>query len=475
MKRIRLLAILCLTITSTVKAQEKELDCDFNFREALFYLKGDENFKKDSLKSIEFLKPCLKIGDAKAQLLMARLYTAKKDEKNYKKAFKLLKKSAKQGNAIAAGDLGVLYKYGRGCNLNFNKARRWFKKAAELGNDKASYSLGYLFLKGFGNIDQDYSKAVKWFKKSKHPMAKYWLGVCYYYGYGIQQDIIKANELLGTNFESITNNNENTINTDNIINEVSEQADFNSENTVNSEGILENTLFGKWSGSLLKYDWSGKHIEHKHLLNIEFKYDSIQETPIYSIIIEGQELTGNLNKTENYIYFEDVLVKLPHTSFNERIPNELVYEFLSTDLNMKNLGEATFLIGNIDSYISDFNESGAPLKLVLRKKETFANSNEELSDDVLQALAEQEENFIKLYPNPFESDLVISYTLEAPSFVEVKITDINGTKNSVVEKGKEQKAGKHSYFFNGNNLEKGIYIVTVITNNQKKTRIIVKK
>jgi hypothetical protein len=112
---------------------------------------------------------------------------------------------------------------------------------------------------------------------------------------------------------------------------------------------------------------------------------------------------------------------------------------------------------------------------VLRKKETFANSNEELSDDVLQALAEQEENFIKLYPNPFQSDLVISYTLETPSFVEVKITDINGTKNSIVEKGKEQKAGKHSYFFNGNNLEKGIYIVTVITNNQKKTRIIVKK
>jgi hypothetical protein len=141
-------------------------------------------------------------------------------------------------------------------------------------------------------------------------------------------------------------------------------------------------------------------------LNIEFKYDSIQENPVYSIIIEGQELTGTLNKTESFIYFEDVLVKLPHTAFNERIPNQLVYEFLSTDLTVRNLGEATFLIGNIDSYISDFNESGAPLKLVLKKKETFANNNEELSDDVLQALAEQEESFIKLYPNPFESDLV---------------------------------------------------------------------
>lgn len=473
MKKIKLLFILSFIVIKTY-SQEK-LDCDFNFREALFYLKGDENFKKDSLKSIEFLKPCLKIRDAKAQLLMARLYTAKKDEKNYKKAFKLLKKSAKQGNAIAAGDLGVLYKYGRGCNLNFNKARRWFKKADKLGNDKASYSLGYLNLKGFGNIDQDYSKAVKWFKKSKHPMAKYWLGVCYYYGYGIQQDILKANELLGTNFESIVNNNTNTTNIDNTINDVSKQVELVLENTVNLEGILDSNIFGKWSGSLLKYDWSGKHIEQKQSLNIEFKYDSLLEAPIYSILVKGQELTGTLNKTENYIYFENVLVKLPHTSFNERIPNELVYEFLSTDLTVKNLGEVTYLIGNIDSYISDFNESGPPLKLVLKKKETFANNNEELSEDVLQALAEQEENFIKLYPNPFESDLVISYTLENPSFVKVKITDINGTKNSVVEKGKEQKAGKHSYFFNGNNLEKGVYMVTVITNNQKKTRIIVKK
>jgi hypothetical protein len=140
-------------------------------------------------------------------------------------------------------------------------------------------------------------------------MAKYWLGVCYYFGYGVQQNIQKENELLGTNFERIASNNGNTTNIDNTINDVSRQVNLGSENTVNSETVLENNIFGEWSGSLLKYDWSGKHIEQKHLLNIEFKYDSIQETPIYSIIIEDQKLTGTLNRTENFIYFEDVLVK----------------------------------------------------------------------------------------------------------------------------------------------------------------------
>jgi len=472
MKKITLFIILCFIIFET--HSQEQLDCDFNFKEALSYIQLSKDFKKDSLKVINLLKPCLKVRDAKSQLLMGRLYAVKGDEKSYKKAFKLFKKSAKQGNAPTAGDLGLMYKYGRGCKLNFNKARKWFKKGAKLGNDKAAYSLGYIYLKGFGDINQNYSKAVKWFKKSRHPMAKYWLGTCYYYGYGVNQNIEKANELLGTNLESVIANNSNT-NTNESTGGVSEQLEINIENDVDSEDISENGLFGKWSGSLLKYDWSGKHIEQKHPLNIEFKYDSINETSVYLINIGEQVLTGNLNKIDNAIYFENTQIKLPHVSFNEKIPNELNYEFLSSELNIKSLEGIPFLVGSIDSYIYNFNESGAPLKFVLKKKETFANSEEEISDAVLQALAEQEENFIRLYPNPFQSDLVISYTLETPSFVEIKITNISGATNSIIEKGKQQRAGKHRYFFNGKNLEKGVYVVTVIANNQRKTRIIIKK
>lgn len=475
MRKIILLFILCFTTVATAEAQEK-LDCDINFREALFYLKGDKNFKRDSLKSIEFLKPCLKIGDAKAQLLMGRLYAAKKDEKSYRKAFKLFKKSAKQGNAIAAGDLGVLYKYGHGCNLNLNKARKWFRKGAELENHKATYSLGYLYLKGLGNIEQDYSKAVKWFKKSDYPMANYWLGVCYYYGYGVQKNSIKANELLGTNFVNVASNNENTHHTEeDTASVVAGQLETNSEDSSVLEDITEEELFGKWSGFLLKFDWSGNHIEQKYPLRIEFTYDSINEVPRYIVHIEDQKLAGNLIKIDNVVYYKNLHIKLPHTSFNKKIPNEIAYQLLSSDVLMKKLDAENYLIGAVESHIEAWSESGAPIKFVLKKKETFANSNEELTDDVLKALSEQKDSFIKLYPNPFESDLVISYTLDTPSYVQVKVSTINGLKNSIVEKGKEQKAGKHRYFFDGTHLEKGLYVVSVTTNTMRKTRLIVKK
>jgi hypothetical protein len=47
MKKIRLLILLCSFI-SIAQAQE-QLDCDFNLREAIFYLQGDENFKRDTV------------------------------------------------------------------------------------------------------------------------------------------------------------------------------------------------------------------------------------------------------------------------------------------------------------------------------------------------------------------------------------------------------------------------------------------
>jgi TPR repeat protein len=168
MKKINTLFFVCFfAILATIKTNaqdQKPLNCEANFSKAIFYIKRANNIEVDSLKAVSLLQPCLAIGDDKAQLLMGNLHEAKMNEQGYKKAFKLYKKSAKQGNATAAQKLGVLYKYGRGCNLNFNKARKWFKKSAKLGNDKAKYSLGYLYLKGFGNIPQNYFKAVKWFQ-----------------------------------------------------------------------------------------------------------------------------------------------------------------------------------------------------------------------------------------------------------------------------------------------------------------------
>lgn len=474
MKKIRFLFLWFAVVAMAQAQEETPLNCDYHINEALFYLKGNENFKRDTIKSINHLKPCVSQGNARAKILLSRIYASQKEEKNHKKAFKILKELAKENHALAATDLGILYKYGIGCRLNFNKARKWFKKGAQLGNDKAAYSLGYLYLKGFGSIDQDYKKAVKWFKKSNYPMANYWLGVCYYYGYGLPQNRHKANELLGTNFETTTATPSQT--TTEASAEVSEQLANNSATTANETKISDQGLIGEWSGKLLKFDWSGKHIEQKHDFSLLIQYDSIQESAVYSLgLLEQETPLETLTRFDNELYFDALSLELPHSSFKEEIPKKLTHQFLSAAIQLKNIGGLTFLTGTIESYVNDWNEAGAPLKMVLKKKETFSNSTEELSDEILMALSAQEDHFIQLYPNPIERDLIISYTLDTESYVEVKITDINAIKNTVVEKGTRQSAGKHRYYFNGANLERGIYVVTVFVNHEKKTRIIVKK
>lgn len=474
MKSKKCWLLLSLILTTSFYAQD-ELDCNYNFKVALSKLYLSQDFKKDSLEITQLLNPCVLKDDDKAQLLLGKFYTNLGDTKSFEKAFELLNKSAKNGNSMAMAELGSLYKYGKGCDLNFNKARNWFKKGAELNDDKASYSLGYLYLKGFGNIDQNYTKAIKWFEKSQHPMAKYWLGVCYYYGYGVEKNVSKANELLGTNFENPHQNSNNS-------NETIDSNNFESTNPIDvienqntGLDVSESNLLGKWKGNILKYDWSGKHVEQRNSVIVEFKNDSITQLPIYVITVSDQIIKGNLNLYNNVIFFEENKLKFPHNSFNEKIPNELNYDFLSADLSLKVLNERTFLIGNIDSYIPEFNEPGAPLKFVLSKIETFSNTSEEISDKILEAISMQEVSFIKLYPNPFIDDLIISYTLEKPSFVEVKITNVNGTENTIIRKGENQKKGKHNYFFGGSNLNKGAYIVSVFVDNTRKTRIIIKK
>ena len=113
--------------------------------------------------------------------------------------------------------------------------------------------------------------------------------------------------------------------------------------------------------------------------------------------------------------------------------------------------------------------------MVLQKTATFNNTDEELSNDALIALSEQKDNFIKLYPNPFKEDLIISYSLAEQATVKVQLSDLHGNIKTVVENNKIQEKGDYRYFLNGSHLKKGAYVISVFVNNERKTRVIIKK
>ena len=102
--------------------------------------------------------------------------------------------AAKQGEAYAQYNLGVMYEYGEGVPENDTEAVRWYRKAADQGLSSAQYNLGVMLDLGNGVPEND-TEAVKWFRKAAdqgHAKAQSNLGVMYATGEGVPENNIRA-------------------------------------------------------------------------------------------------------------------------------------------------------------------------------------------------------------------------------------------------------------------------------------------
>ena len=68
-------------------------------------------------------------------------------------------------------------------------------KSAKSGYAMAQVRLGTFYREGVALVDQDYKKALTWYyeaAKQNYAHGEYYVGYCYYYGYGVKKDYKKA-------------------------------------------------------------------------------------------------------------------------------------------------------------------------------------------------------------------------------------------------------------------------------------------
>ncbi len=82
---------------------------------------------------------------------------------DYATALREWRPLAKQGDAAAQNNLGVMYKMGLGVPQDYAEAVRWWRKAAEQGHANAQYNLGLMYKNGLG-VPQDEAQGYMWFK-----------------------------------------------------------------------------------------------------------------------------------------------------------------------------------------------------------------------------------------------------------------------------------------------------------------------
>lgn len=186
----------------------------------------------DSLKS--YVSKAPKTNDPLDQYFAAEYYLEQRTPSDTTKAIDLLTKAASQNEPFSANELGNIFSEdSTNCHYNVEKAVEYYKLGVKNGSDRAMINLANLYMDGRG-VNTDYEEAFQlrsdailgllalaeagdaaaqqrlgtylidgrgcpknltegfnWVKKSAdqdYPNALYSLGVCYQFGYGVEED-----------------------------------------------------------------------------------------------------------------------------------------------------------------------------------------------------------------------------------------------------------------------------------------------
>ena len=183
---------------------EEDIPADFEIDEGIYM---PEPTEPDTYTAEDFMKnPRTNWWTEEYKHARFFLYGNKENKPDFEKAFKLMLSEAENGNGFAMHDIAKMYLSGLGCEADETAANDWFLKAYNSfiteesiakRKDYLQYRIGKLYCFGYG-VEQDYLKAAEWYEKSvayNNPFASYSLGSLYYRGQGVDKDTEKAYKL----------------------------------------------------------------------------------------------------------------------------------------------------------------------------------------------------------------------------------------------------------------------------------------
>lgn len=489
-------------------------DCAEAVKLTQTYLSGTAKTKPDYAKVYAGMQHCVEQGDAESLFLSANMIlNGLGVEKDEKEAFRYMMHAASREHVEAQYLVGVFYQSGIGCKIDYVQSLLWLIRASDHNHPKAGYLIGCIALKGLG-APQNYEAAHAWFERSPDPMAKYWLGNCYYFGLGVAKDTQKAIQYYT---QSNTPGSRQLLK--HIANHDMEKADAATDKQLKETETPQNTaiaqevikkltietpgpqiyrlnlkdkivngtwedkqvhgkvlktkyLNGKWKGKLTELEWSGTQIMQVLPLQCEFAEQKGRVNAKWEINKTKSQSTAIWE--DNTLYFDQLKMVFDRPFSDDPSIKTIDWQVLSTKVEFKTINKKTYLIGNLETYNPILKEPGPPMRIILRQMEE--GEDEELTDSELLALSQQKGQFIALYPNPFVNDALIAYTLDAPAMVSVNVYDLTGNPTPItLQPGIMQTAGEHHYTLDGAKLKAGMYIVKVAAGSQIYSRILIKQ
>ena len=389
-----------------------------------------------------------------------------------------LRKAAEMGNGESWYHLGTIYQNRKDSMPDFNIAFLCYTKSSELNNALGMYAKGYMFYKGFG-CKQDYDMAYQLFKSSANlniPNAMFFLGLCYRNGYGTIKSADSANYWLKASANKGYLRAKYELDRDTP--EVDEFKIDMSANAVNVQPVIninkytkiENTIAlgaisGEYTGSIIRYDWRGKHIVEQSPLTLTLKYQ--QNGEFNGVWKEGNsivtKMSGELSPTQ--LSFNNTIYKRADR-YSNKILNTFIFQ--KGNLNWYKKGDSVYVSGFIQLFSPERGEPDKPTFVSLSKKVSSSGSN-----TMVNFLDDEASKTIKVYPNPFSAILNVEFFIDSKKAVQTQLIAENGqvVYNNVAGL---LEPGFYKLPIKSNHIVPGIYVISIKMGNTVKSVKVIK-
>ncbi len=374
----------------------------------------------------------------------------------------------------------------------------------EYKTDVVHYLLGYLKLKNLIRYPSQYTndaqaiEAKTHFETSTHPMAKHWLAVMHYFGYGVPHDRAKGLQMLIDNdiYNSrILAQNLQNQNNDWIPIAAQERLALIENYTMLpfANTVLPDTKT-TYNGYFIEFDWLAKGVKRRIpvQLTIEFieNLDDFSDKVEYEFTMNGistkrvAKITDvNYDKYISFYNYHD-RHKLEFPSLKNLLQDHPEKDSITYFTKQMSIRETTIdgklaLIGKLDGTIKikELNEKvNTPIRLLLYPEiqgttsiVTNSLSNSEPSSEKL------DKNFATIAPNPISDQFTITYTLDQEAEVQVGVYDFFGQQRIQVPTQKSTAGTTQTITVNSSGLSSGTYIIQMTVNGAHYSKMVIKE
>ncbi|OED45714.1 hypothetical protein AB832_01300 [Flavobacteriaceae bacterium (ex Bugula neritina AB1)] len=285
-------------LTQHSYAQQPPRRCQQSLKSAKIYYPHldilTKTHKKEILKSIE---SCVQPNDLEARYYIGIMQMQINDREHpFTNGYRIIDNLSKLGYAPALRMMGILSKNGEIPGpptityTNIRNAYGWFQSASDKNDNIAKYAVGYFKMKGFPTArNQNYQQAIDYYKQSTSPMAKHWLAICHYYGFGVRRNIFMGVKML---MENDIPNSKNLL--DNLIKKPFTYPILTAdENTIINNrppSLTSNFYSGKkrtFQGNILEFDWSGQKVMRKIPISLNLEHISGTKANLEYVLYRG--------------------------------------------------------------------------------------------------------------------------------------------------------------------------------------------